>query len=123
MSDLSIDVDIDQLMSELHQLAAISDCVEPPPTVTRVVFTQTDLKAREYLMSLYQAAGLRVHVDAIGNTYARWVGSDADAAAVGTGSHTDAIPIRECTTEPSACWVDWKRSEAYSELASNRNDH
>lgn len=92
MSDLSIDVDIDQLMSELHQLAAISDCVEPPPTVTRVVFTQTDLKAREYLMSLYQAAGLRVHVDAIGNTYARWVGSDADAAAVGTGSHTDAIP-------------------------------
>lgn len=30
--------------------------------------------------------------DAVGNTYARWVGTDTSAAPVGTGSHTDAIP-------------------------------
>ena len=30
--------------------------------------------------------------DAIGNTFARWSGSDPEAAAVGTGSHIDAIP-------------------------------
>src|SRR4030095_4879212 len=28
----------------------------------------------------------------IGNTFARWVGSDPRASAVGTGSHIDAIP-------------------------------
>ena len=30
--------------------------------------------------------------DAIGNTFARWNGSEPDAPAVGTGSHIDAIP-------------------------------
>src|SRR6202035_3177586 len=30
--------------------------------------------------------------DAIGNTFARWSGSDPSAAVVGTGSHIDAIP-------------------------------
>ncbi|MEK6399186.1 MAG: hydantoinase/carbamoylase family amidase, partial [Terriglobus sp.] len=41
---------------------------------------------------LYQDAGLEVREDAAGNTFARWVGSNASLAAVGTGSHTDAIP-------------------------------
>jgi N-carbamoyl-L-amino-acid hydrolase len=33
-----------------------------------------------------------VHEDAIGNTFARWQGSDGELAPVGTGSHIDAIP-------------------------------
>jgi len=37
-------------------------------------------------------AGLAVRQDAIGNTFARWVGSDRAAPVVGTGSHIDAIP-------------------------------
>jgi len=37
-------------------------------------------------------AGLVIWDDAIGNTFARWVGSDPHAPAVGTGSHIDAIP-------------------------------
>ena len=36
--------------------------------------------------------GLRCAQDAIGNTFARWTGSDPNAPAVGTGSHIDAIP-------------------------------
>ena len=28
----------------------------------------------------------------MGNTFARWIGSEPDCAAVGTGSHIDAIP-------------------------------
>jgi len=35
---------------------------------------------------------LEVREDAVGNTFARWQGSDRGAAAVGTGSHIDAIP-------------------------------
>lgn len=92
MNNSSPPVDIDTLMRELLQLAAISDCPEPSPAVTRVVFTETDLRAREYLQSLYEAAGLAVRVDPIGNTFARWEGADGSAPAVGTGSHTDAIP-------------------------------
>lgn len=92
MSDLAVHVEIEKLISELESLAAISDCAEPPPTVTRVVFTETDLRAREYLKSLYEAAGLSVRVDAIGNTFARWEGAQPELPAVGTGSHTDAIP-------------------------------
>lgn len=85
-------VDIERLVRELNELAAISDCPEPPPAVTRVVFTETDLRARDYLRSLYEAAGLAVRVDPIGNTFARWEGSDPSLGAVGTGSHCDAIP-------------------------------
>jgi N-carbamoyl-L-amino-acid hydrolase len=39
-----------------------------------------------------RAAGLTVRQDAIGNTFARWNGSDPKAPVVGTGSHIDAIP-------------------------------
>src|SRR5262249_5599017 len=37
-------------------------------------------------------AGLTVREDAVGNTFARWTGSDPDLPAVATGSHIDAIP-------------------------------
>ena len=38
-------------------------------------------------------AGLELHVDPIGNTFARWAGQECDIPAVGTGSHIDAIPF------------------------------
>ncbi len=44
------------------------------------------------MAGLYRAAGLTVRVDAIGNVFARWEGSDPTAAVVGTGSHCDALP-------------------------------
>ncbi len=91
-SAVSIDVDATRLINELNHLATLSDCPEPSPAVTRVVFTETDLRARAYLRSLYEDAGLQVRADPIGNTFARWVGSDDTLPAVATGSHTDAIP-------------------------------
>ena len=39
-----------------------------------------------------EEAGLTVREDAVGNTFARWDGSDPAAPVVGTGSHIDAIP-------------------------------
>ena len=89
---LDLKIDSQRLQRELDFLASMSDCPEPPPAVTRVVFTATDLRAREYLASLYSDAGLVVRVDGIGNTFARWLGSEREAAAIGTGSHADAIP-------------------------------
>src|ERR1700691_5253944 len=81
---------IDRLMSELMALAQISEA--EPPVVTRVVFGEADMRARAYVRGLCEAAGLKVSQDAIGNTFARWQGSDPNLAPVGTGSHIDAIP-------------------------------
>jgi N-carbamoyl-L-amino-acid hydrolase len=81
---------IDGLLVELMALAKISEA--EPPVVTRVVFSEADLRARAYVKNLCAEAGLVVHEDAIGNTFARWQGSQADLAPIGTGSHIDAIP-------------------------------
>jgi len=81
---------IDGMMAELKELAEIS--AGEPPVVTRVVFSEADMRARAYVKGLCAAAGLTVQEDAIGNTFARWQGSDASLAPVGTGSHIDAIP-------------------------------
>ena len=81
---------IDGLMAELHALAQIS--AAEPPVVTRVVFSEADLRARAYVKRLCVEAGLTVSEDAIGNTFARWEGSEPELAPVGTGSHIDAIP-------------------------------
>jgi ureidoglycolate amidohydrolase len=87
---MPLTIDSAQLSREIDELAAISDA--EPPAVTRVVFTPADLKARAWLRSRCEAAGLAVRVDAIGNTFARWKGLEPDAPVIGTGSHIDAIP-------------------------------
>jgi ureidoglycolate amidohydrolase len=87
---MKIEVDRHRLISEIEALASISDA--EPPAVTRIVFTPTDLKARAWLNSRCEEAGLAVRHDPIGNTFARWTGSDPTLPPVGTGSHIDAIP-------------------------------
>ncbi len=81
---------INRLMQELQSLAQISEA--EPPVVTRIVFGEADLRARAYVKGLCEDAGLTVRHDAVGNTFARWHGSDSTLAPVGTGSHIDAIP-------------------------------
>ena len=87
---MNLVINQDRLNSEIEALAALSDA--EPPAVTRVVFTPTDLKARAWIRKRCEDAGLAVRQDAIGNTFARWVGTDPEAPLVGTGSHIDAIP-------------------------------
>ena len=97
-SDLTINAD--RLLRELHHLATLTDCPPttdptlPTPTtaVTRIVFTPRDLEARAYIASLATTAGFQIRTDAIGNTFIRFPGTDPTLPAVGTGSHTDAIP-------------------------------
>jgi ureidoglycolate amidohydrolase len=87
---MKIEVDGPRLISEIEALAAISDA--EAPAVTRIVFGSADLKARAWLKSRCEDAGLAVRQDPIGNTFIRWIGSDPTLPAVGTGSHIDAIP-------------------------------
>jgi len=87
---MKLAINQDQLSEELNALGAISS--EPPPVVTRVVFTDADLRARDFVKSLCRSAGLELRADAVGNTFARWIGADPALPAVGTGSHMDALP-------------------------------
>jgi len=87
---MSITIDRHRLLSEIDALASFSDA--DAPAVTRIVFTPTDLKARAWLKQRCEEAGLTVRHDAVGNTFARWDGSNPSAPVVGTGSHIDAIP-------------------------------
>jgi ureidoglycolate amidohydrolase len=87
---MNLKIDQQRLSDEIEHLATFSD-VEAP-AVTRVVFTPTERKARAWVKDRCRDAGLKLHDDAIGNTFARWEGSDRKAPAVGTGSHIDAIP-------------------------------
>jgi ureidoglycolate amidohydrolase len=87
---MNLEVDKNRLVSEIEELALISDA--EAPAVTRIVFTPTDLKARAWFLVRCKEAGLSVRQDAGGNIFARWNGQDDDAAAVATGSHIDAIP-------------------------------
>ncbi|MGA9878069.1 MAG: M20 family metallo-hydrolase [Candidatus Sulfotelmatobacter sp.] len=87
---MSLTINRDRLLSEIEALASISEA--EPPVVTRIVFSPSDLKARGWMKACCEEAGLTVREDAVGNTFARWDGSEPAASVVGTGSHIDAIP-------------------------------
>ena len=63
-----------RVTQELDTLAGFSDVAAP--AVTRIVFSEQDLRARAWLKGLCSDAGLVVREDAVGNTFARWVGSE-----------------------------------------------
>jgi N-carbamoyl-L-amino-acid hydrolase len=86
-----VQVDVARLLRDLEHLAQFS--AAEPPAVTRVLFTEPDLQARAFLKERFAEANLIVRQDPAGNLFARWTGSEPDLPAVGTGSHTDAIPF------------------------------
>src|SRR5712664_3530795 len=87
---MKLEVDQSRLAQELETLGGISEA--PSPVTTRVVFTEADLRGRAFVKQLCREAGLVVREDPVGNTFARWVGTEPTLPAVGTGSHIDAIP-------------------------------
>jgi len=87
---VNVTADIQRLRTELGKLASFSET--PAPAVTRVVFGDMDLRARDYLKTLFADASLVVHEDPVGNTFARWLGRSKSLPPIATGSHCDAIP-------------------------------
>lgn len=83
-------IDSARLQNELEALAAISEA--SPPAVTRVLFSEADLRGRSFVRNLCREVGLLVREDAVGNLFARWPGKDPNLAPLATGSHIDAIP-------------------------------
>eukprot|EP00892_Ulva_mutabilis_P006994 jgi/Ulvmu1/4667/UM002_0398.1 len=64
-----------------------------PPAVTRILFSQEDVAARNYVKDTMSKAGLIVSEDAMGTIYGTWTGMDPEQGSVATGSHCDAIPL------------------------------
>ena len=87
---MNIRVNQERLSEELERLATFS--ATPAPAITRVLYTESDLWARDYLKERMWQADLTVREDALGNTFARWEGLEPSLSAVATGSHIDAIP-------------------------------
>ena len=87
---MNVNVDGARVWRELETLATFSEAAAP--AVTRIVFSDADRRAREYVKGLCREASLDVREDPVGNTFARWRGRNAASAAVATGSHIDAIP-------------------------------
>jgi N-carbamoyl-L-amino-acid hydrolase len=89
--DLALTIDREGLTADFERLAQFSDA--PAPAVTRVMLSEADLNARQWLRQRFVQVGLEVRVDAAGNMFARWPGADPNLPAVATGSHCDAIPF------------------------------
>lgn len=63
----------------------------PEGGVTRLGFSQADLDARTYVMSLMKDAGLEIRVDPAGNIFGRRSGSEQLPTLL-FGSHIDSVP-------------------------------
>jgi ureidoglycolate amidohydrolase len=87
---MKLPINIARLQYEIDELALISE--SPPPVVTRILFSEADLRGREFVKNLCREANLILREDAVGNIFACWEGADKNLPAVATGSHIDAIP-------------------------------
>jgi ureidoglycolate amidohydrolase len=77
---------------ELHDaIARLAEFNDDPAAggITREVFTPTYAAGLEFVAGRMREAGLETRLDAFGNLFGRWTGSDPDAPAVLTGSHVD----------------------------------
>ena len=83
-------IDSKRLQHQIDSLAAISEA--PAPVVTRVLFSDADLKGRAFVKNIGRELDLSIRKDAVGNLFARWNGTNPNLPPVATGSHIDAIP-------------------------------
>ena len=78
----------DGLDAAIDRLAQFNDDPEAGG-ITREVFTPTYSEALEWVAERMRGAGLETRLDAFGNLWGRWAGSEPDAPRVVTGSHVD----------------------------------
>src|SRR3954447_1448083 len=77
---------------EVHDaIARLAEFNDDPAAggITREVFTPTYRAGLDFVEGSMRDAGLHTRLDAFGNLFGRWTGSDPDAPSVLTGSHVD----------------------------------
>ena len=82
-------IDQARVWDDLMALAAITD---PDRPYTRRSFSPRFLEGREWLRRRFEAAGLKVRMDAGANLIGRIDGAGQDARVIMLGSHSDTVP-------------------------------
>jgi len=82
-------INISRLKENLTELAKMSDKGEG---ITRVSFTPTYFKGRNYVADLMKEAGLKTRVDSVGNLIGRMEGKGSNKKVIAFGSHIDTVP-------------------------------
>lgn len=75
----------------LETIATYNTTPEEGKGCTRLVFTKEELAAKDYVISKMKEIGMSVSIDAIGNIFGCYEGTNPDLAPVWTGSHIDTV--------------------------------
>src|SRR3989338_3656613 len=86
---MNITINKERLLHDLNAVSRIG--LGDHGSVTRLVFSIKELRSRQLLIHLMTQAGLKVHIDRIGNIFGRWNGGNPKAPAVLAGSHLDTV--------------------------------
>lgn len=70
----------------------IAACTEVPGEITRLFLTPSMHGVHGLLRSWMEAAGMTVHIDAIGNLHGLWPGLAPESPRLLIGSHLDTVP-------------------------------
>lgn len=87
----ALQVDAAHIHQHLQELAKFG--ANPQGGVSRVAYSEADLRGREYVMGLLKAAGLDVHIDAAANLVGTRPGRDPSLKPLLIGSHIDSVPM------------------------------
>ncbi|MCG7346318.1 Zn-dependent hydrolase [Sporosarcina sp. ACRSL] len=79
---------LERLRQSFEELARFTDEGEG---INRLAYTETERKARAFLIDQFERAGLTVRTDYAGNVIARREGRVPDLPVVATGSHIDSV--------------------------------
>ncbi|WJY26872.1 MULTISPECIES: Zn-dependent hydrolase [Sporosarcina] len=81
-------MNLERLRQSFEALAAFTDNGEG---INRLAYTETERKARGYMIEQFEQAGMTVRTDYAGNVIARRNGRNEELPVVATGSHIDSV--------------------------------
>ena len=87
----SINIDSDRLWKSLTEISVFG--ATPAGGLNRLAASKEDGQARDYVVAAARELGCTVRIDALGNTFMRRAGTDANAKAILIGSHLDSQPL------------------------------
>lgn len=89
MATTAVEIDTTRLWNTVTELGEIGDIGDG--AMMRVTGSEADRQARDLIVSWFEAAGLTIRVDPVGNIIGRRQGR-TDRPPVMTGSHVDTVP-------------------------------
>lgn len=88
--DTHFHIDSHRLKDSLIEISAFGK--NPERGISRLGFSEADVKARAWVLSRMRDAGLEVWVDAAANLHGRRSGKEPELPAILFGSHIDSVP-------------------------------